>query len=516
MRKFFSSVCLGTLLALGAPWPGSANQPQGSQAQPANALAAMQAQVSDAYRRLQGNDFKGAVDELLPIVSDPGFSGLPSEAQFLTQATLGLAYAQLNDFSTAQKYFKQATRTQFATGELWSMRLFTAYKLDDPDDEVTSLTSLAQMWPDQLSNHGDGFIFQVERLARSLAGGQDRDLALLGALFAAHWHPSDVFNSADALWLRLARLKLERGDPVGAANAAAAIETTGSVINVRIDKRFDSLVKADPSRFDIDATLARDLATVRAQAAAAPDKLEGINETATILITVNKPDEALAILDDAIAKAEAGKAKKQPFSDYDDQINWAENNRAIALGHLGRFDEALAQLAKAAAKPEDGNPNVSQAINLAEAYDDAGRPKEALAAVENLEMGTPSPYGRMSLQYARACAYAQLHDDINLEKSIAYIKAHAADAPTVYSDALLCTNDLDGAAKAYLEALDNPEQRTATLYRFQTFLKPAHQQPVAAEFDRRFAEVRDRADIRAKIELYGRIISLPIIDINDD
>lgn len=347
-----------------------------------------------------------------------------------------------------------------------------------------------------------------------LANGRDQYVAMLEALFVAHWHPSDAFLSSDSLWLHLTEARLEKGDLAGAKEAASAVVTISSVVAMRIDKRFDAITSSDPSHFDIDVAFARDLAASRAAAAAAPDKLEGINQTATDLIITGKPADALAMLDKAIAESHLTEGKSQPFSDYADQINWTENNRAIALRNLGRIDESLEQLAKAATKSENGSPNVSQSINLAEAYNAAGRPKDALEAVGDI--GTPSPYGRMALEYARACAHAQLHDDAGLGKSFEYIKAHVADAPAVYTDASICANDLDGAARAYIAAIEDPLQRTTALYYFQNFVRPTQREPMAAENYRRLLLVRDRADVRAVIEKYGRIVSLPFMDIGSE
>jgi tetratricopeptide (TPR) repeat protein len=315
--------------------------------------------------------------------------------------------------------------------------------------------------------------------------------------------------------MQLAKARLERGDIAGAQLAAQGVETTGTIINMRIDKRFDVITTADPARFDIDAALARDLAVVRKAAAAAPDKLEGVSETASVLLSTNKTDEALSLIDAALArKKDAGSTP--PFSDYDDQINWIENNRAIALDRLGRYDEGLAQLAEAAAKPEGGAANVSQAINLADAYNRAGRPRDALSAVSAVEAANPSPYGHMALSHARACAYAQLNDAVNLSKSIDYIKAHVADAPTILGDALICANDLDGAAAAYIAGLNDPEYRIQILYQFQDFVHSAHPEPMVVELNRRLLAVRDRPDVKAAIETYGRILSLPVANLDSE
>src|SRR5258708_12052027 len=92
-------------------------------------------------------------------------------------------------------------------------------------------------------------------------------------------------------------------------------------------------------------------------------------------------------------------AGSQPaYDDINDNLIWILNNRAIALGGLGRRDEELELLIRAARRPEHGDPNVSQAINLGQFYCDLGRPKDALFAI--LDVEKTSPYGRSPVQSA--------------------------------------------------------------------------------------------------------------------
>jgi tetratricopeptide (TPR) repeat protein len=308
----------------------------------------------------------------------------------------------------------------------------------------------------------------------------------------------------------LTRIRLAKGDSKGAAETVAEISDPEVLAKMRVDKRFDSVVRSAPSHFDISRALEDRLSKLKALSAAKPDKLAGINAVAFHLVLMGRPADALKLVDDALARDQASGGGKSPFGDRD-KLNWTEDTRTRALARLGRYDEALAQLSKAARLTEDGNVNVSQSINLGSYYDEAGRPKEALDAVASLSLDSASPFGRMQLVGVRACAYSQLHDDANLRKTLDYLKEHTTDAVGTYGETLICAGDLDGAARDYISLLDAPDSRSDMLYNLQRFQQPDYVPPFRRTMNQRLDALRERPDIRAAIDKYGRIESLPIV-----
>lgn len=466
----------------------------------------------DGAKKLEAQDYSGARDALLLVVSSGQFGLLSAQEQFGANFGLGLAYEGLHENEIAARYLKLATDSPYAPKEAWLARLGVSAERSRLDEEVECLTRIAQTWPDELARPGNDYYF-LDVVDRA---GRDHTLrlayiALLNALFAAQWKPNDPFVSPDSVWRDLVLVRIEAGDLAGAKGVAAKIISLASIVDMRIDRRFDGITLPDPSSFDVGKAYSGEIAYMRAASAAAPDKLEGVNQYAVELIMSGKAAAALKLLDDAMARAAAADPAKPAFSDFAKQINWAENNRAMALQNMGRFEESLAQLEHAAARTEDGKKNVSQAINLGGAYVDLGRPKDALVWIGPANLGTPSPFGRMQAEAVRACAYAQLNDTVEIGKSLDYLKAHDADADGTYAWALLCTNDLDRAAAAYMASLENPDSRTRTLYEFQDFIEPQFRPPFAAEMHRRLLAVRNRPEVRAVIERYGRIMSLPFV-----
>src|SRR5262249_9786059 len=149
----------------------------------------------------------------------------------------------------------------------------------------------------------------------------------------------------------------------------------------------------------------------------------------------------LNVLEKALSKAHRDPTA---FSDGE-ELNWTQDEHARVLFALGRTDEAFTALHAGAAMMESGTVNVSQAINLADAYDLYDRPSEALDAVAGIDLGAVSAYGRMALLDAKACAYYALGDRPNLATVVTQMRAHASEGQQPYLNTMMCTDDRDGA-----------------------------------------------------------------------
>ena len=164
-------------------------------------------------------------------------------------------------------------------------------------------------------------------------------------------------------------------------------------------------------------------------------------------------------------------------------------------------------MAEGAKVAEDGGLNVSQIINLAEEFDDVQRPAKALEVLKvfgptGLDRPT-SPYGAMQVMLSRACAYAQTEEFGNLGSALTYLAAHEADDVATRTQALLCANNLDGAAELYIRRLAQSKDRAEALMALSTFLPPKVNPPWAAEVLRRQVLVAKRPDVQAAIARAG-------------
>jgi len=474
---------------------------------PPGAMTALIANLHEASERFGDGDNPGARDLLVKAINDPAFQTTSPEVQHFAYSTLAEALSVLgDDWPRAHGAACAATLSPLADGRDWQLRLESAYEIKDDSDSIMSLTTIASNWPGSLSYFSDNAIKKVVR--KSQEQSEDKGYAVLEALRAAQWRPADLYSYADDLWFDLVRLRLEHGDQKGAAALAQDIEIPPYLVQMRDEKVFDPIVEANPSHFDVIKAIERELEATRALAAAQPDHLQGINLLADYYIGINRPNEALEIIDAALARTRD--KDKKPFVDFDGYVNWTLNDRSRALVELGRMDEGVHDLEAAARTPENGAINVSQVINLADTYVSAGRPQEALTTLSFLGLAKPTDYGRMAAENARGCAYALLRDQAGLAGSLNYIRAHVADGPKMAIETLLCADDIDGAAKVLIAQLDNPKTRTWTLYSLQDFAMPPSVTPVDMEAARRWRALRDRPDVTTKISMFGRIGSYPI------
>ncbi|MBI3677939.1 MAG: tetratricopeptide repeat protein [Proteobacteria bacterium] len=463
------------------------------------------AALSDVFQRFKQNNANAAdtLNQIQKVISNAAFEALTNDEQHSAYLVLGALQYDTGDLAGALVTLKRSSAMPEAVSVDWQVRLDAAYRLEDFDDCVLSLTKLATAWPKEINDISDDTIFTIAAKASKKGDNSPEQEALLKALFWIPWRPTGAFNSADGLWLDLARIELGRGDSATAQEAAELVQHPVVLITLRADRRFDAIVNADPARYDVAKASASYLNRLRAAAAAASDKLEPINALAEELIAQNRSDEALALVDSALAKAKQANAKAPAFSDNDRYINWIYNVRSDALWRSGNFEEALKNMAAGATLDERGGLNVSQAINLADYYNSLDRPGDALAAVA--KVGNMSDYGHMALQEAKACAYAQLHDASNLAQSQTYLENHIADGPGPYIEAMLCIGDMDAAARGVVMELDQPDRRGAMLNTMQDYLDPPRRTPFDADMHTKWSRLKSRADIQAAVAKVGHI-----------
>src|ERR1043166_3815731 len=238
--------------------------------------------------------------KLADIVSRPGFGSLTAGEQRAAYFILGVAEYKDHDPKSALATLKMSSQMADASKYDWYYRLLAAGQLSDYDDSLTSLTVLANNWPELLSNLYDHAIFSIAIQGAKIS--DEREAALLEPLLAK-WTPSDPFFNTDALAFRLAGLKLAKQDTAGAAVLARGIGDPQLVIEMRADRRFDPIVQQDPSHFDVSAWLKAGEINLRNRTMTHPQLLEGLTHLASFLLQTGRPQEALDVVDAAIARA---------------------------------------------------------------------------------------------------------------------------------------------------------------------------------------------------------------------
>jgi tetratricopeptide (TPR) repeat protein len=442
----------------------------------------------------------------------PAFLQLPKPDQLNAFWNAALADDGRQDHLAAHEFIVIATGYPDASGDHWVMRAQTASWVDAWADAALSIGTVAREYPAELPEIGHETIqwvaLNMDR-DKKLAG--DR-LEMLKALFAARfqleWHVEP-----SGLWCDLVLDALARNDMVRAREVLKRIMDPRTLVRMRVDRRYDALLRSAPRSFDVEAAAQAQARRLRQEMEANPGSLGPAVQYMYALFNLGAYQDAVTLADRLVAKSAAAPRDKPAFDDLADQLNWVFDLKSRALRGLGRWDEALAAQEEARGQRESSNDKVSQAINLGFSYNLHDRPQDALKSLEGIDWARSlSPFGRMQLQYVRFEAYLQLGDRAEAEKVFAYLRENKLDASGTWQDAMLEWGDLDGAAAQYIARLQDPEQRSHALLAAQRFI-PVPRLPREAEDIARWQALLDRPDVSVAINQVGRREKVPLFEL---
>jgi hypothetical protein len=469
--------------------------------------------LGDGTKAYDAEDWAKATRLLKQGVESNLFFGIKDEGRQLIQRLLADAAHKAEDYQTSARAARAACEFADANATDWNTRFWASLAVGDNVDTIISLTMIAEKWPDRLADFDFQAVHQTVFMVESKATADELQNKLLRALYAAHWKPRDTpASDADTLWLKLLRFDLMWNNQAEAKEIASHITNPGVVVEMRGEKLFDALTSADPERYDIEKAYAAALQRALQRKDDNPNLLEPLVDAANYLYLFDRQDEALALLDAALARINSG-SKAAVFKDQDEQLNWLHDRRSQVLLAMGRSDEALAEMEAGAQVRENGDINVSQTINLAGFYDELGRPSDALATLARLDPYHTSPYGRLAYEVRRACSYAQLGDTAKLAESLKFLEENAGDSPRLVFVAAICAGDMEHAAGVIIRLLNDPRKRSDVLMSLQDHASPKKSKATAdSELrDKRLHELLARRDVQEAIATFGRILTLPVL-----
>lgn len=455
--------------------------------------------IQQANEHVQQKDLPGAAAALDEVIGAPSFGRLSADVRYRVLWFAGAIALDRGQNDIAHRHLVKASEYADAEGEVWHNRLRAAFDSKDYADSARCISMIARRWPKTLADVNDIAIFRVANEIDDPPAHANERRELLESLFAAKWKSRD--GEPDEFWRDLARLRLAGNDPRRAMEAVSRIHSPRPIIAMRIDKRFDRLTQKDPHAFDVDRAIDASIKDAQAQVEAAPDSMNAVSVLLYRLHDALQFERQLAVADDVIAKARNGEDSRR-YKDFDEYYVWVLDHRAVALAGLGRWEEALKQLTRAARRPEGGGMNVSQAINLGDLYIVLGRPDDALEAV--VELGYASPYGRMQQEHVQLEAAVQRNDAEAVRTHLAYLREHRKDAIGTFQDALLVSGDMDGAAHLLIERLGRDDWRSDALVEIQDYAEtPAT--PFLVKQRSQWKALAARPDVQAALSKVGRI-----------
>jgi tetratricopeptide (TPR) repeat protein len=465
-------------------------------------MASLVHKGADAMRLVNEKNWPQAQVALQAVIQDKNFRSLPEDVQYRTLQTAGRVAAEHGELQRGYGYFVRVTAFPEAGYDDWRNRVVAASRLGNLADTVSTLTLIVQRWPEEASQVSPDKIRRVLRDAKSLPHGAD--LPLLQALYDTHWKLKWGIEPSES-WRDLTLQLLENGRLTEANEVAGHVTDVYVLIAMRADRRFDPVTAGNPEHFDIEAAGEGELQFLQSASESAPRSLELKSDVIGALVHRQHYEAALAAADSVLSDIRSTNYPRKLFEDYDEQISWFLNLRAIALGHVGRWDDAVAQL-KAASLLREGNDRyINQLINLGDLYGELGRPNDALTTVSGAE-GHTSPFGAMQMESVRLDAAVQLGDPKQIESSLQYLRAHRADAPSAFQKALIDMNESDQAAQVLIERLLDTDQRQAALEAVQDYaLAPGPQRSM--DLDARWRAIIARPKVQAAIRKVGRVES---------
>lgn len=463
-------------------------------------VKAEQRTIEEALTQMRNGDDADALGNLEKAIRADTFDQIDERTRHQVLSTAGMLLLNRLDYARAHAYLVLSSNSSQGTGVDWLARLRAGYALNDMEDAGRCLVTLAGAWPETFKRVDEETIQYVANKLDQMSQ-QEPNRQLLEALFKSHWKLDGGVEPA-GMWQSLMRLRLEQGDFAGAMAAAELVDSPTALIITRADNRYAALVHAMPDRFDVDKAVAAKVMQMRLLVEQHPRSLKWLNSLADALLLAGRFEEALTLTTEALTRAKPVEDQQPAYDDIARQLNWVMNSRASALRALQRWDEAVAQLAAAARRPERGDINVSQTLNLALLYLDLDRPDDALATVS--ELGQLSPYGRMVLEDARLVAAAEKRDSAGVDKSLQFIREHSDDSPAMPFFALLDAGRLDEAAQALQALLADPLRRYMALRYVQHYAAP----PQPPRLGRRMERLRAlcaRPDVQEAIAKVGKV-----------
>jgi tetratricopeptide (TPR) repeat protein len=462
----------------------------------------LESDLHTAMEDVQRGTLHAAIPALEDILKSSAFGTMSPSDQHLVHLLYGGALIGIDD-KKAQAELRISSGMPEVTAVDWTVRFEVDQRIADYQDAAECLSTIARNWSASLRDLPTNEITWTANKLLRLPNSHDASSELLESLFAARWR-ADGLRDDDILWMWLTKVRLDEGDVAGARIAAGEVHSSGLVTAMLMDKQYDPVTNSDAGHYDLVQAQDAEIVAARASVESDPSSLGKVRTLADKLNTADKSTEALAEIDQALAR------NPTFFSDYDIWINWALDSRARILFQLGRTDDGFAAMTDAANHKEDGRENFSQKLNLAEAYYLFDRTSSATPLLDSLQTADPPIYHRMSVVALGACVYSDLGDVARTRDAVEFARVHREENVVAFLGALMCAGDIDDAAKEVIDRLDNPVDRTFMLESLQDFPELPHLSARARGDRNAWIAVRSRPDVQNAIAKYGRIEKIPL------
>jgi hypothetical protein len=282
---------------------------------------------------------------------------------------------------------------------------------------------------------------------------------------------------------------------------------------MRIDKRFDDLVRNAPERFDVRAAADRLIRNEDEAVLRFPRKIDARVQLCYAYLYAGRYREVLREAGAVLSHVRDQDSFRRAYDEDETAVNWILDTYAQAALATEKWDEAVDALELAAQGLEFGKLNVSNVINLGVLYADLGRADKALRVLAEISEEHSdtllSPVGRMQWHGARLAAALAKGDAARADAELEYLRAHQQDAPDAYQEGLLRSDHLEEAARLLIARLRDPESRREALLEVQEYDYPPAP-PGQVRLRAQLRKVVNRPDVQQAIAKVGHTEKVPL------
>jgi tetratricopeptide (TPR) repeat protein len=338
---------------------------------------------------------------------------------------------------------------------------------------------------------------------------EDPDLSLKVAerLSTLKWTNAASKRAAANAWALSYGWQLaDRGRLAEAGQAVARADELYVMLIVAGDRRFagvwDSFARE--KRFDWTALADGRLTKATAEQGEHPELLRPVDDAIGALRALGRFEEAIQYGQAYRARLQDGEA----FEDADFKGDDVLIGLAQALFETGQYAEAEAVFKEAVGEDED-DLSIDARLAWGGRLLDLARPREALTVLEPITADQVTPYGLLWVNSQRTCAQADI-DIKAAEATLETLRKGLKENPAALSQALICLNRLDEAAKLMVTRLRDPRHRAGALDPYWITRGPPTMPAWLAEFERRRQVVLNNPAVLRALASAGRKVEAPL------
>jgi tetratricopeptide (TPR) repeat protein len=384
--------------------------------------------------------------------------------------------------------------------------------LDKPEQTQKALRRIVSINPSLLLKIKQRDLWRHWRQIKSMSDPQEQRFLMAGWLVNNNYVPPNKSYRPGAFHLYYAKGLMREGQVKRAEKTLQAHPDEVIAEDVQSLKVFQPLwnKRGFSEKYDILTGLQSKIDWQLKTSEDLPDQLGAITSLMVSYQQLGKLEQAKQLGLTALQKIDQSKEDEDPaFTDLNKQHRWLLNQMALIAERQREAEQAISYYRQAGQIGEDGKKNVSQRINLGIYLMILGRSEQALQETADINPEDTSNFGRAFIHYVRACSYAQIGNDIQMDFEISKLYSLKDDNPNTLSMSLVCADRTDEAAASYINRLSDPEHSDQTLqafFRYKPSINPSEWQ---LTLQARLAKLAKRSDVQIAIAKVGRIIDVP-------